>query len=796
MALDQAGVELIAKGAQEFVDAMGRAHDAQGRFVSGVKDAEAQTSGGGGSFSAMGMAAANFIGTMAVQAFNAATQAASDFIGGTITVAADYESTMNRFASVTGDAITEAGMSMDDFNALFLDMGAKTQYSAQQAADAAVELAKGGIDPATIAAGGLEGALALAAAGELDLSKAAEITAKQLGVWGDAAQDANHVADRFAQAANASTVNVDDLALGMSNVGGVAKTMGLTFDDTVQVLAQIAPGFSNAATAGTGLNAFLLGLRPTTDKAREAMVDLGLATEDGRTIFEDAQGNFVGVTKAAELLHGALEGMTSGQQIDAFNALFGRDGLQAAALIAEGGAAGFEAMGMAMDGAGTAAEQAAERNKGLNFALESLKGSWETIQIVLGTALLPLLTQFLETAVTPLANAVLAFAQDNMPALSTALAGAQGAVQPLVDAFTSLGSYFLAVVTDGDTLNDWLTHLPEPIQPIVQAAGELLAAFQNSIPMILTYVGDMRNTITAAAGVVGATLGPQLASILKTATEFWNAHGSEVMAIVNFLVRVLTATIGGALIAITTAIDVGLKVITGIWDAASKLLQGDWKGALESIQDTATTSFDALMKGVAGFVDLLITTFSGGTLKLSDDWRAKIEGFGTTLQNLQTMINVGIARFIGGAVEAAKKAAEDFVKVGEAIINGMRAGIVNVAGQLAQAAADAALAALDAAKRALGIHSPSTAFEQQVGEPSGEGFIQGLENMQQDLARAAGAIFGDTVATARASVSGMVSNTYNNTSHGNTYQLAVSTHESIGNIRSDFGVMQLLAGRR
>lgn len=797
MALPEAGVELIAKGAQEFVDALGRARDAQGRFVAGAKDAEAQTGGGGGSFSAIGMAAANFIGTMAVQAFNAATQAASDFIGGTLTVAADYESTMNRFASVTGDAVTDAGMSMEDFNKLFLEMGAQTQFSAQQAADAAVELAKGGIDPTTIAASGLEGALALAAAGELDLAQAAEITAKQLGVWGDAAKDANHVADLFAQAANASTVNVDDLALGMSNVGGTAKTMGLTFDDTVQVLAQIAPGFSNAATAGTGLNAFLLGLRPTTDKAREAMVDLGLATEDGRTVFEDAQGNFVGVTKAAELLHGALEGMTSGQQIDAFNALFGRDGLQAAALIAEGGAAGFQAMGASMAGAGSAADQAAERNKGLNFAIESLKGSWETIQIVLGTALLPLLTEFLNTAVIPLANAILAFAQDNMPQFQAALANAQGAIQPLIDVFLNLVGYFGTIGTESGKSKDALTELPKPIQPIIKAAGDLMAAFQESMPMIQTYIEDMKRTAVNAAETLGPDFSDRITSILNTLTEFWSAHGEEVMAIVNFLFRTITVVVGGAMLLILGVIDAGLKFITGIWDAGSKLLQGDWQGAWDSMTKYGEDMINTIGKVVADLIDFAIKTFSGGTLELDENWRTSLEGLGTAVVDMRDGFLKTVGDFIGAAVKAAAKAGQDFLGVGENIVKGMITGVEQAAKGLANAAAAAAASALDAAKRALGIQSPSTAFAEEVGEPSGKGFIVGLQNMQRDMARAAGAIFGSTVQVS-ANAASLRARGYSDSGSPYTYapswNLSVNTRESFGSIRRDFGVMELLAG--
>jgi hypothetical protein len=40
---------------------------------------------------------------------------------------------------------------------------------------------------------------------------------------------------------------------------------------------------------------------------------------------------------------------------------------------------------------------------------------------------------------------------------------------------TALLLYLAAVAEDGDFLNDWLTHLPETVQPFVLFAGYVLA---------------------------------------------------------------------------------------------------------------------------------------------------------------------------------------------------------------------------------------------------------------------------------------------------------------------------------
>jgi len=793
MALDQAGVELIAKGAGEYVDAMGRARDAQGRFVAGIKDAENTTGRGGGSLSTMGLAAANFIGTMAVQAFNAATSAAADFVGSTITVAADYESTMNRFKAVTGDAIDQSGMKIEDFNALFLDMGAKTQFSAQQAADAAVNLAKGGMDPATIAAGGLEGALALAAAGELDLAQAAEITAKTLGVWGDRGVDAAMAANLMAQAANASTVDVDDLAIGLANVGGTAKTAGVTFQDTVQAMALLAPGFSSASDAGTSFKTFLSRMIPTTDKQTEAMVELGLATEDGKSVFFDATGSFIGMQQAAELLQNATSGLSEEQKLLALNTIFGQDAIRAASMLAEAGAEGFDAMGVAMGAAGSAADQAAARNQGLNFALESLKGSWETIQIVLGTALLPLLTNFLNTAIIPLANWVLALAQQNMPALTGALSGLQDAIQPAVDLFAVWSGHasWLSVGMDG--LRAQLERVPEPIQPIIIAAGELLAAFEDSIPTIQTYINDMKGTLETAATRTSEILGTNLSSTLTTAKDFWQQHSDEVMAILNGLWRLVVAIASTSLIVLSATVDIGLKVVDGLFDAFEAARDGEWTSFWGGINETADTSFDSLTRNFAGWLDTMIRTFSGGTMQLDETWKKSLLSLRTNLELTSAILNIKIAQMLTSLYYTALANLSQFITVGEQIVRGMILGVTNIAGELGRAAAQAALDALNAAKRALGIQSPSTEFA-WIGEMSGEGFIGGLERMQRQMAQAAGAIFGGTVKTASRSVQSLGGGSSYSYANTREYNLNVTTQQSLGSIRRDFGVMELLAG--
>lgn len=469
-----------AKGA---VDGLGESSEKSGPKIRG--------------FAEIATGALRRVGELATDAAVNAAGAIASFVGDSISQAGQFEAGMNRFSAVVGSALGESGKSLDDFKDLFLRMGAETQYSAAQAQDAAINLAKGGIDPLTLSAGGLEATMALAAAGELELASAAEISAKQFGVWVDAAATAEEggrflteAANLLSQAANASTVDVEDLGLGMANVGGVAKLAGASFQDTVQAMAMLAPGFSSAADAGTSFKVFLSRLIPATDSQAEAMANLGLLTAEGTSRFYDAEGAFIGMEAAAQLLQDATAGLTNEQRQMALQTIFGQDAIRAAAIIAENGAAGFERMGESMAAAGTAAEQAAARNQGFAFALDSAQGSLETLGIVAGTIALPALTALLNNGVIPTINGVTQF-------------------------ISALGD-------PTSTIGQWAAQLSTLLIPGLQGLAAATVAYAlTQLPTMIAAVTASTTAFMAQAAAIAATAIPLAAIGVAVAGVAW-----------------------------------------------------------------------------------------------------------------------------------------------------------------------------------------------------------------------------------------------------------------------------------
>lgn len=481
--------------------------------------------------------------------------------------AGDFEAGMNRFSAVMGGSLASAGLSTETFRNLFLKLGADTQFSAAQAQEAAINLAKGGLDPLTISGSGLKGTLDLAAAAEMDLGMAAEITAKQLGIWADTGVTGADVANLLSQAANASTVDVDELALGLANAGGSAKTAGVTFKDLTTTMALLAPGFSSASDAGTSLKTFLSRMIPTTKAQTAAMKELGLITKDGTSKFFDATGTFIGMEKASQLLQNSLKGYTNEQKLATLQAIFGQDALRAAAILAESGAEGYNKMAESMTAAGTAAEQAAKRQQGFAFAQEQLAGSLETLQIVIGSAIIPLLTDLLNNIIVPGVNAVMGFASaffaasDKVSFLRDALEKIIPGAGIVFDVFTEIGnaiSVFYSTLASGkSTLESFAQALfsiggddtPAVLVDIGRAAQQLGGMLDIAKQAVTDFVSKAIPELQRFGdNIIGALTtgdtGPLVAQVKEWADIFLNWATTDVIPFIGAQVDAIARAIG------------------------------------------------------------------------------------------------------------------------------------------------------------------------------------------------------------------------------------------------------------
>lgn len=523
--LEKAGVSLVAENASQFFGDMNKAGDAVNAFSRDTTTASGKVS----SASEIMTGALRHIGTIAIDAFMQAGRAAIGFVSDSISAAGDFESGMNKFAAVAGGALEESGLQLKDFRDQFIQIGKELPVSTAEVQEAAIEMVKGGIEPATIAAGGLEQVIQFAAAADLDLAQASTIAAKALGGWTDMTASADekaafltHSTDLLARAANASTVDVDDLALGLYNVQGTAKLAGVSFDETVTTLAQLAPNFASSADAGTSFKAFLGRLNPTTKPAIAAMQALNLATKDGKSVFYDAQGNFVGMAKASQLLQDATKDLTEEQRIQMLQTIFGQDAIRVAAVLSQQGADGYDAMTASLEKQNSVADMAKQKQAGFNTAMDNFKGSVEALQITIGSYLLPVLTTLFNDYLAPGINTITAFAEsifaadDPILALTTAIDSVLPGFQQFAD--------FMAVAIP-TAINFLMEHLTA-IEGALVALGVVIAG-----AAVAGAIASLMNPITLVIGgiaLLGAAWAEDWGGIRTTLTEFWETTGKPI----------------------------------------------------------------------------------------------------------------------------------------------------------------------------------------------------------------------------------------------------------------------------
>ena len=287
---------------------------------------------------------------------------------------ADFDKAMSSVSAATHASEAD----MKSLRDAAVKAGADTAFSAVDAAQAIEELAKAGVSTQDIMGGGLDGALSLAAAGSLDVGKAAEIASSALTQFELKGSDVSHVADLLAAGAGKAQGGVEDLGMAMNQSGLVAAQTGLSIEETVGGLTAFANAGLVGSDAGTSFKTMLQSLTPSSKEAAQLMDELGITAYD-------AQGNFVGLSQFAGNLQNGLKDLSVEQQNAAMKTIFGSDAVRAASVLYKEGAQGVQKWVDAVDDSGYAAETAARMQDNLSGDLEKLGGSLDTVFLKSGS---------------------------------------------------------------------------------------------------------------------------------------------------------------------------------------------------------------------------------------------------------------------------------------------------------------------------------------------------------------------------------------------------------------------------
>lgn len=383
-------------------------------------------------------------------------------VGKLITDAVHLESTYSKTMAQVGVATGAAGEQVKELDRAAIEMGQSTIFSANESAQAMLQLAKGGLKPAAIEGGALKNTLVLAAAGGLQLNDAADSVVSSMGAFRLGAKDTGAAVAALAGAANASSAEVSDMVQALAQTGTSARAAGLTVQETTAVLAAFAQAGIKGSDAGTSFKVLLQNLVPQTDAARREMERLNLS-------FVDNQGNFVGAQEIAGRLKRALAGLSEAQRSQALTTIFGSDAQRAANVLATEGAAGIGRFQKQTSDLSQAQKLAKASMSGTAGALEQMRGAAETAELELGRGLAPTVQEIAGA----LANFVSSHdlekwgrqaGQSLEELLREAQPLAQSALPALGDAASTVRDILKATTPVVSTVLDVFNALPDPVR--------------------------------------------------------------------------------------------------------------------------------------------------------------------------------------------------------------------------------------------------------------------------------------------------------------------------------------------
>lgn len=343
---------------------------------------------------------------------------------------ADFDKQMSS-VSATG---ADAKASLAGLRAEAIEAGAATQYSATEAAAGITELIKAGVKAEDVLGGGLDGALNLAAAGQMDVASSAVAMSDALNQFKLPGSQASHIADLLASGANAASGSVSDMSMALSQSGLVAYQTGMSLEETVTSLTMFAAAGLRGSDAGTSLKTMLQRLTPQSAEAAAEFERLGISAYD-------SQGKFVGLTNFSGQLNAALKDMEPKARNAALQVMFGSDAVRAASVLYEAGASGAQKFADAINQQGFAQRSAAELTNNLTGDVERLGGSLDTVFIQSGSGANNVLRQMAQGA-----EAVVNFVgqiPEPLLAISAALLGSGGLAVAGVGGMAKLGSVVL-----------------------------------------------------------------------------------------------------------------------------------------------------------------------------------------------------------------------------------------------------------------------------------------------------------------------------------------------------------------
>lgn len=299
---------------------------------------------------------------------------------------ADFDAGMSEVKAISGATGTE----FKQLETKAIQMGAKTKYSATEAASAFKYMAMAGWDTNDMLSG-ISGVMNLAAASGEDLATTSDIVTDALTAFGLSAKDSSHFADILAQASSRSNTNVGLMGETFKYVAPVAGALGYSAEDCAVAIGLMANSGIKASQAGTALRSLFTRLAKPTDTVAAAM-------EKYNITLTDANGNMKPLSTLISEMRDRFSGLSEAQKANLAATLAGQEGMSGLLAIVNSSDDDFKNLTDSINNADGASERMAKTMQdNLKGSFTIFKSTVESAAISIGKKLTPEVRKFVDT---------------------------------------------------------------------------------------------------------------------------------------------------------------------------------------------------------------------------------------------------------------------------------------------------------------------------------------------------------------------------------------------------------------
>lgn len=591
-----------------------------------------------------------------------------------VKTAADFDSAMSQVAAVSG----ATGKDFDALRNKAREMGAKTKFSATEAAEAMNYMAMAGWKTEDMLSG-IEGIMNLAAASGEDLATTSDIVTDALTDFGLSAKDSGHFADILAAASSNANTNVSMMGETFKYCAPIAGALGFSAEDTAEAIGLMANAGIKSSQAGTALRTIMNNLAGDVKISGKAIGDVTIATTN-------ADGSMRDLSDILADCRSAFGNLTESEKAQAAESLVGKNAMSGFLALMNAGEGDIEKLSSAIENCdGSAEKMAMTMQDNLAGQLTILKSQLQELAISFGDILMPTIRSIVSklqgfvdklngmdegTKRTIVTIALLvASIGPLLIIIGTVISKIGVAMQGFVKLANGVSK--LKVAIQGGTgvlgkLGAALGGISAPVLAVVAVIAVLVAAFvhlwktnEGFRDAIIGTWNRIKDTISGfCQGIVDRlnALGFQFTDIVDVLKTVWDGF-CQILApifegVFNNIANILSTVTG----VITGILDVFIGIFTGNWSQA-------WNGIKEifsSIWNGISSFFSNILNVIKGVADVVLGWFGTSWNEVWTNIKTFFEGiwngiatfFTTIWETLKNVVTVGIMA-IGSILSAA-----------------------------------------------------------------------------------------------------------------------------------------------